>query len=165
MPAKAGIQNWVPAFAGTSGSNGHALSPVFLAAPGTPSSLPRCGGAYLSPPPKSEGNGAPGGATISPDAWWRQRALRRRARHSALHGGDFRPRGRNFRARTGGLRPPRSGQLSPPFVHAASSHQRQSPVVGTDGDPGPPECVLARHARGRRACPTSRMPLEAPLIG
>ena len=41
MPAQAGIQNWVPAFAATSGSNGHARSPVFLAAPGTPSSHPR----------------------------------------------------------------------------------------------------------------------------
>ena len=96
---------------------------------------------------------------------WRRRALRRRARHSALHGGDFCPRGRNFRARTERIPPPRSGQLSPPFVRATSSHQRQSPVVGTDGDPGPPECVLARHARWRRTCPTSRTPLEAPLIG
>ena len=61
--------------------------------------------------------------------------------------------------------PPPSGQLSPPFVRAASSQLRQSPVVGTDGDPGPPECVLAKHARGRRTCPTSRTPLEAPLIG
>jgi hypothetical protein len=41
MPAQAGIQNWVPAFAGTSGSNGHARSPVFFAAPGTPYFHPR----------------------------------------------------------------------------------------------------------------------------
>ena len=96
---------------------------------------------------------------------WRRRALRRRARHSALHGGDFCPRGRNFRARTGGLRPPRSGQLSPPFVRAASSHQRQSPIVGTDGDPGPPGDGVTSPARRRgasrcRACPTS-----APFSG
>ena len=33
-----------------------------------------------------------------------------------------------------------------------------------DRVPGPPECVAANHARGRRACPTSRTPLEAPLM-
>ena len=50
-----------------------------------------------------------------------------------------------------------------------------APSLGTDGYPGPPESVLARHSRGRRInrlglprtgqlslCPTSGSPLEAP---
>ena len=37
-------------------------------------------------------------------------------------------------------------------------------IVPPDRVPGPPECVLAKHARGRRTCPTSRTPLEAPLM-
>jgi hypothetical protein len=36
-----------------------------------------------------------------------------------------------------------------------SSHaQWQSPVVGPDGYPRPPESVLTRHSRRRRSCPT-----------
>ena len=62
MPAKAGIQSWVPAFAGTNGSNGHASSPVFFNGAGYAVNLPRSRGVSLCPPPKSEGNGAPSGA-------------------------------------------------------------------------------------------------------
>ena len=49
----------------------------------------------------------------------------------------------------GALVGPRSGRLSPAFVGAAYSHSRQSPVVGTDGGPGPPECEVTSLARGR----------------
>ncbi len=44
----------------------------------------------------------------------------------------------------------RSGALSHTFIQPASSHRRQSPVVGPDGDPRPPESVLTRHGRRRR---------------
>jgi hypothetical protein len=70
MPAKAGIQNWVPACAGTSGSGGlnfqtarlryasarqaNAPPPVFFAAPGRPSSLPHSRGFFFSPQAKPE---------------------------------------------------------------------------------------------------------------
>ncbi len=37
------------------------------------------------------------------------------------------------------------------FVLTASSRERQSHVVGPDGDPQPPGRVGANHARGRRA--------------
>jgi hypothetical protein len=77
----------------------------------------------------------------------------------------FCPRGRNFRARTGGLRPPRSGQLSPPFVRAASSHQRQSPIVGTDGDPRPPGDGVTSPARRRRTSRCRACPISAPFSG
>ena len=36
------------------------------------------------------------------------------------------------------------------FIHTASSRERQSHVVGPDGDPSLPDDVCARHARGRR---------------
>src|SRR6185437_8837245 len=68
-------------------------------------------------------------------AWAR---LARRARHSALHRGFSVPGAVLPDADPGGFRLTRSGRLSPAFVRAASSHQRQSLVVGTDGDPRPP---------------------------
>ncbi len=47
-----------------------------------------------------------------------------------------------------------------------SSRKRQSPVVGPDGYPGPPESVLARHVRGRHTLShLQRRPREAPLVG
>jgi len=92
-------------------------------------------------------------------------SLAKDARPVALHRGDFCPRGRNFRARTGGLRPPRSGQLSPPFVRAASSHSRQSPLVGTDGDPGPPGDGVTSPARRRRTSRCRACPISAPFSG
>jgi hypothetical protein len=46
-----------------------------------------------------------------------------------------------------------------------SSRKRQSPVVGPDGYPGPPESVLARHVRGRRTLShLQRRPREAPSL-
>jgi len=63
-------------------------------------------------------------------------------RLSARRRGDFRPRGRNFRVPTGPEPGPRSGRLSPAFVDTASSHSRQTLVVGPDGCPAPPGGVL-----------------------
>jgi len=55
-----------------------------------------------------------------------------------------------FRAATGPEPGPRSGQLPPPFVAAASSHLRQPVVMPADDWPGPPECGVTSPARGRR---------------
>src|SRR3954452_1269807 len=71
------------------------------------------------------------------------------------------------------------GDFAPHACPRPASSQWQSPVVGPDGNPGPPEPVLARHNLRRRIrpawvipprpslklCPTSGSPLEAPLIG
>jgi hypothetical protein len=77
-------------------------------------------------------------------------SLAKDARLSALHRGDFCPRGRTSGRGRAGMPRPLSGQLSPPFIRAASSHSRQSPIVGTDGDPGPPGSGVTSPARGRR---------------
>ena len=49
---------------------------------------------------------------------------------------------------------------------SASSHSRQSPIVGPDGDPRPPECAEIRppRARRRRIPLHSKTPLEAPPV-
>ena len=68
------------------------------------------------------------------------------------------------------------GDFAPHACPRPASSQWQSPVVGPDGNPGPPEPVLARHNLRRRIrpawvtpprpslklCPTSGSPLEAP---
>ena len=71
-------------------------------------------------------------------------------RLSARHWRLFCPRDRSFRARTGGLRPPRSGRLSPAFVCAAFSPCGQPHVVGADGYPRPPGGGVTSPARRRR---------------
>jgi len=59
----------------------------------------------------------------------------------------------------------RSGQAFACLHPHPSSRFRQSPVVGPDGDPRPPESVLARHVRGRRIqTPPRKRPREAPLV-
>jgi len=59
----------------------------------------------------------------------------------------------------------RSGQAFACLHPHPSSRFRQSPVVGPDGDPRPPECVLARHVRRRRIqTPLRKRPREAPLV-
>ena len=57
--------------------------------------------------------------------------------------------GRDKRGRPCGL--PLPGRLPPPFVPAASSHSRQSLLVGTDGWPGPPDPAVTSRSSGRRA--------------
>ena len=61
--------------------------------------------------------------------------------------------------------PPDPASFRQPF-HTASSHQRQSPVVETDGDPRPPECGVTSPARRRHASPTfSERVHNAPRLG
>ena len=50
----------------------------------------------------------------------------------------------------GSLLGPRSGRLTPAFIRTASSHSRQSPIVGPDSFPRPPECGVTSPARRRR---------------
>ena len=58
-----------------------------------------------------------------------------------------------------------SGQAFACLHPHPSSRFRQSPVVGPDGDPRPPESVLARHVRRRRIqTPLRKRPREAPLV-
>src|SRR3954462_13370409 len=45
-----------------------------------------------------------------------------------------------------------NGDFAPPPV-PVQPHQWQGPVVGPDGNPGPPESVGANHGRGRRIRP------------
>jgi hypothetical protein len=65
------------------------------------------------------------------------RAHSRARRLPALHRGFLCPRDRNFRVRDKGRRPPSSGSFRRLHRHPCS-HSRQIPVVGADGDPGPP---------------------------
>ncbi len=54
------------------------------------------------------------------------------------------------------------------FIRTASSRERQSHIVGPDGDPSLPDDVCARHARGRRIllrfkAPSRSAPLEQDM--
>ena len=62
----------------------------------------------------------------------------------------FSPRGRASGCGTGDL-PLLPADFRPPSSAPASSHSRQSPVVGPDGYPRPPECGVTSPARRRRA--------------
>ena len=67
-------------------------------------------------------------------------------------------------------------QVSPPLHLSPSSHLKADPVVGPDGSPRPPECVLASTSAGAcidlqsappatlSLCAISRTPSEAPLV-
>jgi hypothetical protein len=117
-----------------------APSPVFFVeAPGRPVFIPlRC-----------EGDGAPGGATISPTPCGAARALRGHVRHPALHRRLFCPRrhtsvGRKPRM----IRSP--GRLPPPVVAPASSHRRQPVIVPADDWPRPPGPAVTSRRGGRR---------------
>ena len=89
--------------------------------------------------------------------WFRSRSAppeRRQAataqRLTARHRGDFCPRDRSSGQRR---RAPHSADPDgfPPFTNATSSqHEWQTPVVGPDGDPRPPECVRERLPPARR---------------
>jgi hypothetical protein len=93
---------------------------------------------------------------------------RPRKRLSTLHRGDFCPRDRSSGQRR---RPPQSADPDgfPPFTNATSSqHEWQTPVVGPDGDPRPPECVRERlpPARRRHIPPrANKRPGNAPSSG
>ena len=77
-------------------------------------------------------------------------SLAKDARPAALHRGDFCPRDHASAGGRAGIPRSRSGQLSPPFIRAASSHQRQPLIVGTDSDPRPPGSGVTSPARRRR---------------
>ena len=96
---------------------------------------PRCG-AWPVPSPESEGNGAPSGAP-STSALRRARALRKRARHSALHRGDFCSRGPRFLGRGLAASPSPAGSLRS-GRNAARSGPRASRVRGCEPRPRAP---------------------------
>jgi hypothetical protein len=77
---------------------------------------------------------------FSPPRFRAARALRQRARLPALHRGDFGLRDRSFRDADGGLFARPITRLSPRSSCPVQPTEGQSPVVGTDGDPRPPEC-------------------------
>ena len=112
--------------------------------------LSRLRRALLSPLGQAEGMERRDGASIQSALGEARARLARRARPAALHRGDFCPRGRASGRGGAGVPRPLSGQLSPPFIRAASSHSRQSPIVGTDGDPRPPGSGVTSPARRRR---------------
>ena len=49
------------------------------------------------------------------------------------------------------------------FIRAASSRERQSHVVGPDGDPSLPDVCLRDTRAGAASCSASKRPREAPL--
>jgi len=81
-------------------------------------------------------------------------------RLTARHRGDFCPRDRSSGQRR---RAPHSADPDgfPPFTNATSSqHEWQTPVVGPDGDPEPPEC--AGYITLRPQAPQSRSHFKTP---
>ena len=111
---------------------------------------PAFAGLLLAPRIK-RGDGAPSGASLFNPRLTACAPLAKGARRSALHRGFSVPG-----AVTSGRGP---GRLSANPIRAAFAALRprrvqptegQSPVVGTDGDPGPPECEVTSLARGRR---------------
>jgi hypothetical protein len=118
----------------------------------------------------SEGGGAPKGATFNE---WPQHAVRSaghqrpRKRLSILHRGDFCLRGRTSgywaRAHCPTIRPAFAA-----FTRTRPAHEGQTPVMGSDDDPEPPECAGQRLPRARRRHPsphTSKRPRKRPSAG
>ena len=106
--------------------------------------------------PSGEGGGAPSSALSSSPRLAARASGTPDARHPALHRGDFGPRDRASGTRTAGSSPALSRGFRPAGP-VPSSPCGQPPIVGADGDPTPPECVAANHARGHRAS-RSRFP-------
>ena len=128
---------------------GRACAPVLFERRRVRRNLSRLAPGTSFAPGHCRGDGAPSGATISPTPGGVGALCEARSPLGAPSR-LFCPRGRNFRARTGPEPGPRSGQLSPPFVRAASSPCGQSLLVGTDGGPGPPGSGVTSPARRRR---------------
>jgi hypothetical protein len=131
--------------------------PHYLSGAGYAVTLAPFSGRFLRPSSQARGNGAPSGAPQS--ALRRRASCDRRARHSALHRRLFCTRDRNFRVRDGGLFALLIRQAFAAFVRTASSHLRQTLVVGPDGYPGPPECGGTNPARRRRSPSRPRLRL------
>ncbi len=102
-------------------------------------------------PSNHEGHGAPRGANVLFRFRHRVRGdgLRKRVASRRSICGDF---GREDRTSGSGRVPsdPLSNWLSPAFILSASSRERQSHVVGPDGDPSLPDATGANRARRRR---------------
>ena len=127
----------------------HAAAPEFLAAPGRPSSSPPSRVQAFLPSNKSRGRSAERRILQHPRLPARA-PVATGARRSALHRGFSVP---------GAVASGRGREGSPSLIRAAFAALRprrvqptegRSPVVGTDGDPGPPECEVTSLARGRR---------------
>ncbi len=71
----------------------------------------------------------------------------------------FCPRDRASGCATEDSSPSLSGKLSLAFTRTSSSHQRQTPIVGPDGYPGPPGGGVTSPARRRRHLPRPRLRL------
>ena len=151
MPAQAGIQRWVPAFAGTNGKTRIRMSDSprsrpeirasaiarILCGPGEAVTFPRLGrGLVLAPRQISRG------------------MARRRRCHSSLVHAPIRGRVAPFGAPSAAsssapgraLPADRSNANGPP-----SASSWQGSVVTPGGAPAPPECEVTSLARGRRA--------------
>jgi len=96
-------------------------------------------------------------ANVEPEPARDVDALRWARRLAALHRGDFGLRDRGFRDSDGRLFTGPITRVSPRSSCPVQPIEGRPLLVGADGDPAPPEPVLARHSRGRRrprsACP------------
>ncbi len=85
--------------------------------------------------------------------------FRKARRLTALHSRRFVSRGPYFRVRMGELVDPRSGGLSPAFILSSSSRERQSHLVGPDGQPRPSgRCGCEPHRADAASCSASKAP-------
>jgi hypothetical protein len=181
------VKRWIPACAGMSGvrcaarivtliqiSNSQAKSPVFFAAPGTPSSrfVPRKQGVRGSRPPQtSEGMARREGASGSSIAHLPFGKMRRlSARHRGVlrcNGPRFRqpPAGRSTTLRTRPLfgRPCRQASNEPCGPPSASSWQEV--LVPPGGAPSPPGSVACEATpAGAASCSTIKTPHDSALV-
>ena len=115
--------------------------------------------------PSSEGHGAPRGAPciVSLPAsrakrwFFRKRIALRRSIAAILGEGTVLPG-----ADGGGTRPLIRTAFAA-FIRTASSRERQSHVVGPDGDPSLPDACVRDTRAGAASCSASKRPREAPL--
>ena len=113
-------------------------------------------------PSSHEGHGAPRGAPciVSLPAPLARRWSSGSASPCGAPLRRFWARGPYFRVGTGAFTPS-SGRLSPPSSRTSSSRERQSHVVGPDGDPSLPDDMVANHARRRRILLRFKSALES----
>jgi hypothetical protein len=103
---------------------------------------------FVRAPSTGEGHGAPRGAVciVSLPASLATRWSPEAHRLAGLHSRRFWARGPYFRmGRTNLIR-----SAFAAFIHIPCSRERQSHVVGPDGDPSLPDDMVANHARRRR---------------
>ena len=137
-------------------------------------SAPATGGRGVAPAQKSEGDGAPIGATVLlfTRALGPRGAFRRAVRRFPCGAGprflrtvSFLP-GFGRTRRRGGIPPGRGLRTADrPLNGPPSASSSRGPVVVPGGAPAPPECVAANHARGRRPDPHERRNRFASPLG